>query len=71
MLGPVSFNFCFYCIFFVLNLEIGEKYSAYLKEGKKILNTEQIADALEYGLHQPPFCAVNEILIEPQKFPLS
>ena len=54
-----------------MDLEIGEKYSAYLKEGKKILNTEQIADALEYGLNQPSFCAVNEILIEPQKFPLS
>ena len=56
---------------FGFNFKIGEKYSAYLKEGTPILNTEQIADALEYGLNQPPFCAVNEILIEPQKFPIS
>jgi len=49
-----------------------DRYGSYLSDpGLQILQTGHICGAVEYALNQPKFVAVNEILIEPQSFPLS
>ena len=60
----VSFQSCKISFFFCFSLfQAQEKFDVSTK--MKILKPSDIANAVIYAVTQPPYCAVNEILVEP------